>query len=70
MGENDTLVAPIYATCSARSCSLRGAGLAEAVREGMAAAMLALESTAAVPAFTPAEFGAALELVPAAEQVA
>lgn len=55
---------------AAAAALLRSAGLAEAVREGMAAAMLALESTAAVPAFTPAEFGAALELVPAAEQVA
>jgi len=48
---------------------LRGVPLAEAVREGMAAAMLALESSAAVPTYSAVAFGAALALVPAARPV-
>lgn len=49
---------------------LRGAGFIEAVREGMAAAMLALETPATVPSFTPAAFAATLELVPEAREAA
>lgn len=43
---------------------MRGLPLAEAAREGMAAAMLAVESEEAAPKITPAAFRAALELVP------
>ncbi|MDQ6437185.1 carbohydrate kinase family protein [Mesorhizobium sp. LHD-90] len=46
---------------------LRGVPLAEAVREGMAAALLALESADAVPALSTAAFAAALALVPPVE---
>ncbi|WP_309084480.1 carbohydrate kinase family protein [Chelativorans sp.] len=43
---------------------MRGYGLAEAAREGMAAAKLALESENAAPDFDEDGFGAALALVP------
>lgn len=43
---------------------LRGLPFPEAIREGMAAALLAVETASAVPAFTAAEFAAALALVP------
>jgi sugar/nucleoside kinase (ribokinase family) len=46
---------------------LRGLPLGEAVREGMAAAMLAVESPASAPDFSPGDFAAALALVPRAE---
>ena len=46
---------------------LRGLPFAEAVREGMAAALLALESTEAAPALSNAGFKAVLALVPHAE---
>lgn len=46
---------------------LRGLPLGEAVREGMAAAMLAVESPASAPEFTAGDFAAALALVPEAE---
>lgn len=48
----------------------RGIPLPEAAREGLAAAMLALESPFAVPAFDADAFTAALALVPAAVPVA
>jgi sugar/nucleoside kinase (ribokinase family) len=43
---------------------MRGLPFVQAVREGMAAALLALESAEAVPAFSEADFAAALKLVP------
>jgi pseudouridine kinase len=46
---------------------LRGLSLSDAVREGMAAALLALESVKSVPTFTGAVFDAALALVPPPE---
>jgi pseudouridine kinase len=46
---------------------LRGLPLGEALREGMAAAMLAVESQASVPEFSAGGFTAALALVPKAE---
>jgi sugar/nucleoside kinase (ribokinase family) len=46
---------------------LRGLSLAEALREGMAAAMLAVESAVSVPEFSAGDFAAALALVPEAE---
>jgi sugar/nucleoside kinase (ribokinase family) len=46
---------------------LRGLPLGEALREGMAAAMLAVESQASVPEFSAGDFTAALALVPKAE---
>jgi sugar/nucleoside kinase (ribokinase family) len=46
---------------------LRGLPLGEALREGMAAAMLAVESPASVPEFSAGDFTAALALVPKAE---
>jgi pseudouridine kinase len=46
---------------------LRGLPLGEALREGMAAAMLAVESPASAPAFSARNFTAALALVPEAE---
>ncbi|WP_394892141.1 carbohydrate kinase family protein [Mesorhizobium sp. AaZ16] len=46
---------------------LRGLPLGEALREGMAAAMLAVESQASVPEFSAGAFTAALALVPKAE---
>lgn len=49
---------------------LRGAVFPEAVREGLAAALLTIETEAAVPAFTPSEFDAALALVPPAVEMA
>jgi len=49
---------------AAAAAMMRGLPLAEAVREGMAAALLALESADAVPAFDEADFAAALKLVP------
>lgn len=49
---------------------LGGASFSDAVREGMAAAMLAVETEAAVPALLPAEFAAALALVPPPVEVA
>lgn len=48
----------------------RGLPLAEAAREGLAAAMLALESPLAVPAFDRHAFGHALALVPPPVRVA
>lgn len=48
---------------------LRGRGLREALREGMAAALLALESPAAVPDFDADAFEAALALVPQPQDV-
>ncbi|RWM01064.1 carbohydrate kinase family protein [Mesorhizobium sp.] len=49
---------------------LRGLPLRTALREGVAAAMLAIESSEAVPTFTTASFGQALALVPEAREVA
>jgi sugar/nucleoside kinase (ribokinase family) len=46
---------------------MRGLPFVKAVREGMAAALLALESAEAVPAFAEADFAAALRLVPRLE---
>ena len=46
---------------------LRGLSLGEALREGMAAAMLAVESPASAPEFSARDFTAALALVPEAE---
>ena len=43
---------------------LRGLALAEALREGMAAAMLAIETPASVPTLSADAFAAALSLVP------
>ena len=43
---------------------LAGHPLRQALREGVAAALLAIESDRAVPAFTPEEFAATLALVP------
>lgn len=47
----------------------RGLSLPDSAREGLAAAMLALESPLAVPAFDANEFASALALVPAAVPV-
>lgn len=49
---------------------LGGKKLHAALREGAAAAMLAIESPAAVPALTKSAFAEALALVPAAEKIA
>lgn len=49
---------------------LRGLPLRAALREGLAAAMLAIESPEAVPSFTNANFTQALALVPEAREVA
>ncbi|MFE0013992.1 carbohydrate kinase family protein [Mesorhizobium sp. NPDC059054] len=49
---------------------LRGLPLRTALREGVAAAGLAIESPLSVPGFTPASFAAALALVPEAREVA
>ncbi|TIP37020.1 MAG: carbohydrate kinase [Mesorhizobium sp.] len=49
---------------------LRGLPLRRALREGVAAAMLAIESAEAVPSFTAGSFGQALALVPEARVVA
>ena len=49
---------------------LRGLPLRAALREGAAAAMLAIESAEAVPSFTTTSFGQALALVPEAREVA
>ncbi|TPK72647.1 carbohydrate kinase family protein [Mesorhizobium sp. B2-4-17] len=49
---------------------LRGLPLRRALREGVAAATLAIESTNAVPEFTAASFAEALALVPDAREVA
>ena len=49
---------------------LRGAPLRGALREGVAAATLAIESADAVPEFTAATFAEALALVPDAQEVA
>jgi pseudouridine kinase len=49
---------------------MRGSPLADAAREGLAAAMLALESPDAVPAFDAAMFAEALALVPDARPMA
>jgi sugar/nucleoside kinase (ribokinase family) len=49
---------------------LRGLSLPEALREGLAGAMLAVESPRAVPEFTAAGFAQALALVPEAQEVA
>lgn len=48
---------------------MRGLGLRQALREGAAAAMLAIESPEAVPDFTPTTFEAALALVPQAQDM-
>ncbi len=49
---------------------LRGFALPDALREGVAAAVLAVESSNAVPDFTPETFEAALALVPQAQEIA
>ncbi|MDX8511278.1 carbohydrate kinase family protein [Mesorhizobium captivum] len=49
---------------------LRGLPLRAALREGVAAAMLAIESAEAVPSFTAASFAQALALVPDAREMA
>ncbi|WP_296745343.1 carbohydrate kinase family protein [Mesorhizobium sp.] len=49
---------------------LRGLPLRAALREGVAAAVLAIESTEAVPSFTSASFTQGLALVPDAREVA
>jgi pseudouridine kinase len=49
---------------------LRGLPLRAALREGVAAAVLAIESAEAVPSFTPASFTQGLALVPKAREVA
>lgn len=49
---------------------LRGMPLREALREGVAAATLAIESATAVPDFTPAGFAEALALVPDTREMA
>ena len=49
---------------------LRGLPLRAALREGLAAAMLAIESPEAVPSFTGGNFTQALALVPEAREVA
>lgn len=49
---------------------LRGLTLRAALREGVAAAMLAMESVELVPAFTAARFAEALALVPAVQEMA
>ncbi|WP_027057198.1 carbohydrate kinase family protein [Mesorhizobium loti] len=49
---------------------LRDVPLREALREGVAAATLAIESASAVPDFTAARFAEALALVPEAREVA
>ncbi|UVK37246.1 carbohydrate kinase family protein [Mesorhizobium sp. AR10] len=49
---------------------LRGLPLRKALREGVAAATLAIESADAVPAFTAATFAEALALVPDAQEMA
>lgn len=49
---------------------LRGLPLRAALREGVAAAVLAIESTEAVPSFTSASFTQGLALVPEAREVA
>jgi sugar/nucleoside kinase (ribokinase family) len=49
---------------------LRGLTLHSALREGVAAAILAIESSCAVPDLTEAAFGEALALVPEAQVVA
>ncbi|ESW96838.1 carbohydrate kinase [Mesorhizobium sp. LSJC268A00] len=49
---------------------LRGLALRQALREGVAAATLAIESADAVPAFTAATFTDALALVPDAQEMA
>lgn len=49
---------------------LQGQPLRAALRQGVAAAMLAIESPDAVPSFTKAAFAAALALVPDAREVA
>lgn len=52
------------------AASLRGMPLRAALREGIAAATLAIESADAVPDFTAADFTEALALVPDAQEVA
>ncbi|WP_095085390.1 carbohydrate kinase family protein [Mesorhizobium sophorae] len=52
------------------AASLRGMPLRAALREGIAAATLAIESADAVPDFTTADFAEALALVPDAQEVA
>ncbi|RWF18347.1 MAG: carbohydrate kinase, partial [Mesorhizobium sp.] len=49
---------------------LRGLPVRAALREGVAAAMLAIESMDAVPSFTAASFAQALALVPETREVA
>ena len=63
-GAGDALVGATVAAM------LSGQELRAALREGVAAAMLAIESPAAVPAFTAASFAKALALVPQAREVA
>jgi len=55
---------------AAVAAMMRGRPLLQAAREGMAAAMLALESSDAVPVFDPLSFAQALALVPAARPMA
>ncbi|TIV65610.1 MAG: carbohydrate kinase [Mesorhizobium sp.] len=57
-------------TGAAVAALLRGLPLRAALREGVAAAMLAIESAEAVPSFTAASFAQALALVPEAREVA
>jgi len=52
------------------AASLRGMPLRAALREGIAAATLAIESADAVPDFTATNFTEALALVPEAQEVA
>lgn len=49
---------------------LRGLPLERALREGIASAVLAIESASAVPELAPADFDAALALVPQAREMA
>jgi pseudouridine kinase len=52
------------------AATMKGLGLRDALREGLAAAMLTVESQAAVADFSAREFAAALALVPQAEEMA
>jgi sugar/nucleoside kinase (ribokinase family) len=49
---------------------LKGLDLRQALREGVAAALLAIESPDAVPKFDTSSFAKALALVPQVEEVA
>ncbi len=52
------------------AATMKGLALRDALREGLAAAMLTVESQAAVADFSAREFAAALALVPQAEEMA